>query len=211
MLDRYLHSAVDPLLARPAKLLAKRGVTPNAVTIAGFMAGLCAFAALALAAYKTALLFLAINRVSDGLDGALARAIDASGKTGSTDFGGYIDIVSDFIFYAGFVFFFAVGAPETALYAAFLIFSFMGTASTFLAHAILAARRGVDPAEAGRNKTIYYLGGLTEGSETIIVFALFCVIPQYFGMIAIVFGALCWLTTVSRITMTAQGFYERAD
>ena len=50
--------------------------------------------------------------------------------------------------------------------AAVLIASFVGTGSSFLAFASIAARRGMQAADYP-NKGIYYLGGLTEGSETI--------------------------------------------
>ena len=68
-----------------------------------------------------------IDDAADGLDGAVARHV------GVTDLGGYLDIVLDFLIYSGIVFGFAVGRPDQALPAAFLIFSFVGTGTAFLA------------------------------------------------------------------------------
>src|SRR3984957_19018118 len=96
-----------------------------------------AWAALAFQNYGLALVLIAANRIADGLDGPLAR------RLGPTDLGGYLDIVLDFFFYAGVPFFFAIGRPETALPAAFLIFSFVGTGASFLAFSALAAKRGL--------------------------------------------------------------------
>ena len=100
-------------------------------------------------------LFL-LNRVADGLDGAVARA------SMTTDFGGYLDIVCDFVFYSAIPFAFAVALPENAFASAFLIFSFIGTASSFLAFAILAEKHNISTEIRGK-KAFYYLGGLTEG------------------------------------------------
>jgi phosphatidylglycerophosphate synthase len=199
VLDARLRRLLDPLLDRVAVGLARRGVGANALTVVGFLVGAGAWAALALAAYPTALALIAANRVLDGLDGAVAR------RCGPTDLGGYLDIVLDFFFYAGVPFFFAVGRPEAALPAAFLVFSFVGTGSSFLAFAALAARRGLTTEARGR-KSIYYLGGLTEGAETIGLFVLICLLPERFALLAWVFGGLCWLTTASRVAAAVAAF-----
>ena len=198
MLDAKIRRLIDPPLNRVGARLAGRGVTADAVTVAGFGFGLAAWAALAAQAYGMALAFV-LNRLCDGLDGAVARHADV------TDRGGYLDIVLDFIFYAGVPFFFAVGRPEAALPAAFLVFSFMGTASSFLAFAIFAAKRGIETSARGR-KSLYYLGGLTEGAETIALFVLICLTPSWFGPAAWVFGGLCWLTAASRIASGVTAF-----
>src|SRR5262249_14517713 len=144
------------------------------------------------------------NRLMDGLDGAVAR------RSGPTDLGGFLDIVLDFIFYAGFPFFFAVGRPEAALPAAFLAFSFVGTGGSFLAFAAIAARRGLQTEARGR-KSLYYLGGLTEGTETIALFVTVCLLPDYFAVLAWAFGGLCWLTTAVRIASGVSAFGARAE
>lgn len=192
MLDRVARRLVDPALDRLAAGLARRRVKANAVTLAGFGCGLVAMILVAAQAYLPALAALLLNRLADGLDGALAR------RGRPTDLGGYLDIVLDFIFYAGFVFAFALADPARGLAAAFLIFAFVGTGTSFLAFAIFQAKRG---GSAG-GKAFHYLGGLTEGSETILFFAVLCLFPAAFAAAAWVFGTLCWLTTLGRL-MTA--------
>ena len=192
MLDARLRRLVDPALDRVGAALARLGLGANTVTVLGFLLGAGAWAALAFTLYPLALGLILANRVMDGLDGAVAR------QRGTTDLGGYLDIVLDFFFYAGVPFFFAVGRPASALPAAFLVFSFVGTGSSFLAFAAVAAKRGLTTDLRGR-KTIYYLGGLTEGAETIALFVLVCVRPDLFDVLAWVFGGLCWLTTATRV------------
>jgi phosphatidylglycerophosphate synthase len=198
VLDARLRRLIDRPLDRLAAPLAVRGLSADAVTVAGFLIGLGAAAAIARQAYLLGLGLLLLNRLCDGLDGALAR------HRGLTDLGGFLDIVLDFLIYSAVPFAFALADPgANALAAAFLIFSFVGTGSSFLAYAIMAAKRGISTELRGR-KSLYYVGGLTEGTETILAFALACLWPALFSWIALTFGLLCWLTTATRIAAAVQ-------
>ena len=197
MLDRAARRLIDPVLEQLAVAAQQRAITANQVTVAGFAFGLAAMAAIALQSYGLALLLLLANRLADGVDGALAR------RNGATDLGGYLDIVLDFIIYSGAAFAFALAQPDHAVAAAFLIFSFMGTGSSFLAFAIFAAKRKLDGEEA-TNKSFYYLGGITEGTETILLFVIVLLFPGWFPAAAYLYGTLCWLTTVGRIGAAVQ-------
>jgi phosphatidylglycerophosphate synthase len=198
MLDATMRRIIDPPLDRAAAELARYGVGANQITVVGFGLGLSAMAAIALEQFLLGLALLLLNRLADGLDGAVAR------RRGVTDLGGFLDIVLDFIVYSGIVFAFALADPgANALAAAFLIFSFIGTASSFLAFATMAAKRRLATDLRG-HKSLYYLGGLTEGTETILVFVAFCLLPGQFAVVAWVFGALCWITTLTRVAVAAQ-------
>jgi phosphatidylglycerophosphate synthase len=198
VLDARLRRLIDPPLDRLSAPLAAHGLSANAVTVAGFAIGLGAAAAIAGRAYWLGLALLLLNRLCDGLDGAVAR------RRGLTDLGGFLDIVLDFLIYSAVPFAFALADPAAnALPAAFLVFSFVGTGSSFLAYAIMAAKRGVSTELRGQ-KSLYYLGGLTEGTETILAFVLACLWPALFPWIALVFGLLCWLTTATRIAVAVQ-------
>jgi len=152
-----------------------------------------AAAAIAAGAYRAGLVLLLVSRLCDGLDGAIAR------ETRVSDVGGFLDITLDFIFYATIVMAFALADPQAnALAAAVLAASFMGPASTFLAYAIFAAKHGITTEIRGR-KSLYYLGGLTEGSETIGTFVLMCLFPAYFSVFALIYAVLCWITAATRI------------
>jgi len=193
MLDRHLHPRLKPLLNRLVMRLDKPGISPDGITFIGFAIGVLALPFLALGWYLAALVAIVLNRLLDGLDGALAR------RRGLTDAGGFLDIALDFLFYALVPFGFALADPAlNALPAAWLLFAFIGTGSSFLAFATLAAKHDIDnPGYA--HKSFYYLGGLTEGTETFLLFVLFCLFPAHFAWLAWVFGALCWLTTATRI------------
>ena len=200
MLDATLRRLIDPQLNAAGRRLAASGLSANGVTLGGFLLGLAALPMLAAGQFGWALIVILLNRLADGLDGAIARV------RGVTDLGGYLDILCDFLFYGAVVFGFALAAPENRLPGAFLLFSFIGTGSSFLAFAILAARRGRETSLRGQ-KSFYYLGGLTEGSETIALFLLACLIPRSFPVLAWVFGAACWATTLGR-AMAAWRFLK---
>ena len=138
MLDGALRRYIDPPLDALARPLAAAGLSANAVTLGGFAIGLAAIPLLSIGAYNGALLAILANRLADGLDGAIAR------RKGPSDRGAYLDIVCDFIFYGAVVFGFVLALPENRLPGAFLLISFIGTGSSFLAFAALAARRGME-------------------------------------------------------------------
>ncbi|MDZ4310390.1 MAG: CDP-alcohol phosphatidyltransferase family protein [Cypionkella sp.] len=199
MIDAKLLPIQRWLLRGPARVLA-RWVTADQVSVAGFVLGALTVPALALGLYGLALILLVLNRVADGLDGAIARI------TGPTDRGAFLDIALDFVFYALFPLGFALADPvANALPAAVLIASFVGTGSSFLAFASIAARRGLTAADYP-NKGIYYLGGFTEGFETIVVFALMALNPAWFAMLAYGYAAACCLTTATRWRMGWHAF-----
>jgi phosphatidylglycerophosphate synthase len=201
MLDSRLRPIIDPTLDRIAARLVPFGVTADALTMGGLAIGLLAIPALALEFYWLALVLILLNRLADGLDGAVAR------RTAPTDFGGFLDIVGDFLFYGAVVLGFALARPETnALPAAFLLLAFVGTGSSFLAFAILAAKRGIASSAERGHKAFYYLGGLTEGTETILLFVLSCLVPSAFPVFAWIFGGLCLVTTLTRICEARRRF-----
>lgn len=192
MLDRHLQPAQERVLAPPAGWLAKAGVSANTVTLLGFVVGLSVLPLLALGQYMAALIAILVNRVLDGLDGTLAR------RTEPTDRGAFLDIALDFFFYALVPFGFALADPgANALAAATLLVAFVGTGSSFLAFATVAGRRGLSSANYPA-KGIYFLGGLTEGAETIVAFAAMCLWPNAFPVIACGFAGMCALTTITR-------------
>lgn len=204
MLDHLIRPLINTPLESIAKHLVKLKLTPNHLTILGFISGLISIFLLANNGPIFALLFILCNRLLDGLDGAMARVNQNNlNNNHNPDFGGYLDIVCDFIFYAGAMFAFGYNGYnnnnlDTLLAASFLVFSFIGTTNSFLAYAILAAKNNINTHKRGI-KAFYHLGGICEGTETFIVLVLICLIPSWFNIICYTFGILCWITTISRV------------
>ena len=202
MFDRSLNSALQRPLKRMAAGLMALGLRADQVTWVGFVLGLTAIPLIALGHPQWAILSIALNRLADGLDGVMARL------TRPTDLGAFLDSSLDFLFYAAIPLAFALADPtRNALPAALLMYSFIGTACTFLAFAVLAAKRGL-ASTAYPGKGFYYLGGLTESTETIAVFVLMCLMPEWFAVLAYGFAGLCALTTATRIAAGIRAFKD---
>lgn len=193
MLDRAATRLLQPLVQRLAKALRRAGLSANQITLAGFAIGLVAAILIAHGAYLAGVSAIVISRLCDALDGAVARLTQA------TDAGGFLDIALDFLFYASIPLAFALNDPaRNALPAAVLLAAFIGTSSSFLAFAVMAAKRGLRSL-AYPGKSFYFLGGLTEATETLACFAAMCFWPAHFAALAYGFAALCGLTVISRL------------
>jgi phosphatidylglycerophosphate synthase len=200
MLDRTLIHWLRPALEPGARLLHAWGVPADGVTWLGFGVGIGAAVAIVGESYTLGLALMLASRLCDGLDGALAR------QTQATDRGAFLDITLDFLFYASIPLAFAIAEPaERALAAATLLAAFIGTGSSFLAFAALAERRGLT-SDAYPRKGLFYLGGLTEASETLICFALMCLWPQHFVWWAYGFALMCVMTIVTRLVAGWRAF-----
>lgn len=200
MFDGVMRGLIDPPLARLARPLARAGVSADAITLAGLLFGLACAGAVARGWFFAALAGLALSRLADGLDGAVARV------TRRTDFGGFLDIVCDFIFYGAVPLAFALHDPaRNGVAAAALLFSFYVNGASFLSFAAVAARRGMETSSRG-DKAIYFTAGLAEGTETIAVFAAMMIFPDAFAALAYGFGALCLVTAASRVWLARRSF-----
>ena len=194
MLDRFTTRLIRPAVQTLARPLLRWGVSANSITWAGFALGVLAAACIAAQAWTAGLVLLLCSRLCDALDGAVAR-----GSGGGTAVGGFLDIALDFVFYALMVLAFALADPaRNALAAAVLITAFVGTGSSFLAFAALAAQRGLHNPQYPE-KSLYFVGGLTEASETLAVLCAMCIWPEHFVPLAYGFAALCAITWLGRI------------
>ena len=134
MFDRHIRPFIDPPLVRIAMMLSKTRLTPNGLTIIGMGFGIACGISIGFGwPIMISFALLVLSRLADGLDGAVARA------TRKTDFGGYLDITCDFLFYGAVPMAFVwVDPAANAAAGAWLLTSFYFNGATFLAYAILA-------------------------------------------------------------------------
>ena len=201
MLDAKLRPLIDPPLNALGRMLAGAGVTANALTFTGLALGLGGAGAIALGHVGWGLALIIANRIADGLDGAVARV------RGPSDLGGYFDIVADFAFYVSIPVAFGILSPANTLPALVLVASFVLTGVSFLAFAVIAAKRGATT-EAHGKKSFFYSTGLAEGAETIAIFIAMCVMPAWFGGLAYAYAGLCVLTVIQRSAMAVSTFRD---
>ena len=204
MLDGVMRKVIDPFVNDWGQKLATKGWTANGITLTGLGLGLVASALIAAGLPGWLALFpLLAGRVADGLDGAVARA------GAKTDFGGYLDIMADFLIYGAVPLAFALRDPDAnALAAAFILFSFYVNGASFLGYSVLAEKRGLHTASRGV-KSLYFTSGLLEGTETILFLSAICLWPAAFAPMSWVFGALCLVTAASRLALARRVFAAR--
>lgn len=194
---------IDPPLNAIGVRLANAGISANMVTVSGFCLGLLAAVSIAFGYFLAGFVLIALNRLFDGLDGAVARASQ------KTDLGGYLDITLDFFFYGVIPLAFAIQAPETnALPAAALLASFYANGSAFLAFAIMAEKRNLTTSHQGA-KSLFYIGGLAEGTETIGLFLLMALVPAWFPVLAWAFAAVCLVSAGARVLIGLSALKDR--
>ncbi len=202
MLDAPARRLIDPALNRMGSALALRGIRADTVTVIGLALGMVAAALIAVGQPGLALLPLLASRLADGLDGAVARA------SRRTDFGGYLDIAADFLFYGLIPLAFILCDPaQNGAAGGFLLTSFYFNGASFLGFAVLAEKRRLSTDAQGL-KSLYYSNGLLEGTETILFFVLLCLFPGHFSVLAWVFGALCFVTGGLRLIAARRLFRD---
>jgi phosphatidylglycerophosphate synthase len=189
MLDAPIRRIVASPLDAVADSLARLGVGANALTVVGFAMGLIAAGLIADEAFVPAVLFLALNRIADVLDGMLAR------RTRATPLGAFLDASRDLFVYAAIPFAFALAHQQDALAAMFLLMGLM-----------IAAIPGMTVRAFMREGAKQRVLTLCGHSETFIAFALMCVAPRWmFSLLAYFYGALCFFSAgVTIVSAIAQ-------
>jgi phosphatidylserine synthase len=199
VLDRHLRRVTTPTLDRIGGRLAELGLPAGAVTATGWFLGAGACAAAATATWPAALGLWLANRVVDGLDGPVARARQPTAR------GGFFDIVSDFSIYGGFVAGVAIAVPSARLACVVLLFTYYLSGSALLAlSSLLERQQRANPPGAGESRSLHVTGGLAEGTETVIVYTLFCLLPGSAPQIAWGFAAAVAVTAIQRFLIGAR-------
>ena len=192
MIDVNLNNYLKPYLSYLAQKTIRLRITANMITMVGFIFGLCCFYSLINLYFFSAFFFLFLNRFCDGLDGAIARLV------GPSDIGAFYDITLDFIFYSLFPIAFIFIDIKNSYSICFLLLSFVSTQTTFLASAWIIEKNKIF-ISTKQKKSFFYVGGITEGFETIICFILMIIFYKSVELIAYIFGSLCWITSMMRL------------
>jgi len=195
MLDDAVRRRLGPRLEPVAAALDRRGVTPGSITTAGLLVGVAACVAAALAVWVAALVLWLVNRSLDGLDGTLAR------RRGATDLGGMLDFLADFVVYGGFVVGVAIAEPGARVACCVLLAAYLLNNVALLSFAALVEKRRLT---FGDERSLRFTAGLTEGTETILAYCAFCLLPAHAATIAWVFAAMVMITVLQRVELARR-------
>ena len=203
-MDSTVRRLIDAPLARLAATVDRPGVTPDRLTVAGLVVGLGSAAAAAAQLWWVALVLWLLSRLADGLDGPLARRRSSTAATAdpapTSEAGGFLDITADFIVYGSTVVGVAIGVTEAydAPWWPFLLvlLAYYVNGTAFLAFSSIAERTG-RTIDDGRS--LSFLGGLAEGTETIAVHSLWLLLPGLAWQIAVVWAAVVGISAAQRV------------
>ncbi|MGL1890377.1 MAG: CDP-alcohol phosphatidyltransferase family protein [Spirochaetaceae bacterium] len=194
MFDTALRPIKERILLPFAKFLAKY-ISPNKMTMISLVLGILAFFTVLLGLYKIALICWVLNRITDGLDGTIARISETQ-----SDYGGYIDIMSDFLIYAIIPIAFVMNRGfiklETILLVFMLAAFYINSASWMYLSAILEKRNYLSQKSL---TSVNMPKGLAEGFETIIIYTLFFILPDQIVILFIVISVLALIGSIQRI------------
>ncbi len=197
MLDRRLRQIKDRVLDPTAQAIGHR-IHPTTISVVGFCVGMGAVAAAASGAYALGLTLWLLNRALDGLDGAVARA-----SAQQTDLGGYLDLLFDFGVYALVPLGLAlhVNASAVWLALALLLSSFYVNAASWMLLSALLEKRARSTVS---QTSVAMPGGLIEGTETILFYVSFYLLPGYLAVLYLLMASLVLLTVFQRGVWAAQ-------
>ena len=190
MFDKSLRKTIDPYLNKLANQLGTIGVKPNHISIYGFIIGIVGCMAIGMQSYMFGLFLILLNRLCDGIDGAVARYNQTKGETPNA-YGAYLDTVLEMLIFGAFVFLFVLGQPHHATAGVFIMFSFLGLFATSLGKYVVG--------NTTSDRPFYHPVNLIQGGEIIVFIILACFNPDAFSAIAVLFGVCCWFTIISRI------------
>jgi phosphatidylglycerophosphate synthase len=197
MFDKVLREWKEKALRSVGLRIGAMGIRPNDITLAAFVVGiLCGFAILA-DFYWCAIGLWWLNRLLDGLDGTVARCTNQQ-----TDFGGYVDIVCDFVVYAWVPTALTIAWPSGGSWSwpllNYLMSSyFVNAASLFCLAAILEKRS--NGSDDKKLTSIAMPTGLIEGSETVALYAIMIAFPSYNHIVFPLFATAVFVNVIQRM------------
>lgn len=174
-------------------------VGPIAVTLVAVVPGLGAALCAATGRPILATVLWLVNRLLDGLDGTLARA-----RGRQTDLGAYLDILMDFVVYAAVPIGLAVNADTTNTWiaAAVLLASFYVNTISWAYLSALLARR--ERETSGQFTSVTMPGGLIEGAETVVLYALMLAVPSFAPTLFLAMAAAVVITIGQRMVWATR-------
>ncbi len=199
-LRRFKDQVGTPLAQRMSR------ISPIFISISALIVGLLATYAAFQQHYLFAFALWILNRILDGLDGLIARL-----HNGQSDFGGYVDILTDFVIYAALPIGLVAGAASNEHYLAlaFLLASFyVNSASWMYLSAILEKHAAHSP---DTQTTIVMPAGIIGGFETIIAYGIFLLFPAHITLLFSIFAALVFITIIQRLVWARQNLRKHVN
>ena len=187
-LRQFKDSVGEPLARRMSR------VSPLAISLLALLVGLLASFTAYRNQYPWAFALWIFNRELDGLDGLMARIHNRQ-----SDFGGYVDILTDYIVYAALPIGLVAGSPSTDRYLAltFMLASFYVNTALWMYLAAILEKRAHHGDDT--QTSVVMPAGLIGGFETIFAYGVFTLFPAYLTILFSIFTVLVFFTIFHRL------------
>jgi len=192
MFDTSLRRFKDQVGTSLAKHMSR--VSPTLISMLGLAIGLFATYMAFKGQYLWALGLWILNRILDGLDGLIARLHEKQ-----SDFGGYVDILTDFIIYAALPIGLVAGSPSNERYLAlaFLLAAFYVNSASWMYLAAILEKHAAHSSDT--QTTIVMPAGLIGGFETLVAYGIFLLLPSHITILFYTLAVLVFITTLQRL------------
>ncbi|MBZ9686613.1 CDP-alcohol phosphatidyltransferase family protein [Clostridium estertheticum] len=185
MLDTHGRKYISPLFKGAANIFLKLNMTPNNITIIGFIIGLLPFVFIYFDKPLIAVILLWVSGFLDAVDGEMARISKMS-----TPLGTLMDVTFDRLVELGVILAIALKEPKSMLQLLFLTSTIIISMTVFLTVGALSRNKG--------SKYFYYQTGVAERTEGFIFFTLMILIPVHLQLITSIFSIIIAITALQR-------------
>ena len=178
-----------------------RKAPPAVLTLVSLLFGLLAVGALGYQLYWLAFAAWFFNRAFDALDGVVARMQDSQ-----SDFGGYLDILVDFVVYAIVPIGLVLGRPSTVGYVALalMLAVFYVNAASWMYLSAILEKRAAGALAQGEQTSVTMPAGLIGGVETIIFYSAFIIFHNWYIWLFGLMTILVAITILQRLVWAAR-------
>lgn len=186
MLDTHARKYISPVISKIADKLLKFNLTPNQITLAGFLFGILSAVIYYFNYPALAVLILWISGLLDVLDGAMARKANMT-----SSFGTVMDVTFDRLVEIGIIISIAFLHPSTRFVLILLMGSIIFSMTVFLTVGAVSEKKGV--------KSFYYQAGLAERTEGFIFFSIMMLFSDIIIITTTIFLILIVITAIQRM------------
>ena len=197
MFDAAVRRLLPPVLTPVARLLARAGVSPNAVSLIGGLLGVGAGLLVARGFVWSGMIVWLVSRALDGVDGILARESQQASA-----FGGYLDITVDMAAYSAMLLgFAAIHAEGGWVWSAILVGYLLVTTTTL---ALSSALEHLNAKVPDNDRSIQFTPGFAEAGETTLAYLLFALFPAVVTPMAWLWAGVCYATVIQRTLLARR-------
>jgi len=190
VIDAKLRKNLGGVFDGLAKAVDYPFISPDAITYFGMALGFGGAISAWGHHWMPALALWLLSRLADAMDGSLARRRFAVGGD-KNPAGGYLDIMADFAVYGSFVIGVAHGSGQSYLPFLFVLLAYYLNGASFLAFSSIGEKEGV---RLDDGRSLSFIFGLAEATETIIVHSAWCIFPRGAAQIASIWGVIVFIS-----------------